>query len=159
MFEAYGERLAPPPLIMRLVGAGLRGRKNEKGFYRYGRAARGKSKDVDTSIYRALGIDTPSHKSSVSTEEIQMRCSLQFVNEALHAFGDRIVKSARDGDVGAVYGLGFPPFRGGPFRFVDELGASEVVRRMRSYEQTFGKRWTPAPALVEMANDNRRFYG
>jgi 3-hydroxyacyl-CoA dehydrogenase/enoyl-CoA hydratase/3-hydroxybutyryl-CoA epimerase len=159
MFEAYGDRLAPPPLIMRLVGAGLRGRKNEKGFYRYGRAAGGKNKEVDTSIYRALGIDTPSHKASVATEEIQMRCSLQFVNEALYAFGDRVVKSARDGDVGAVYGLGFPPFRGGPFRFVDTLGASEAVRRMRSYEQTLGKRWTPAPALVEMANDNRRFYG
>jgi 3-hydroxyacyl-CoA dehydrogenase/enoyl-CoA hydratase/3-hydroxybutyryl-CoA epimerase len=159
MFEAYGERLAPPPLIMRLVDAGLLGRKNEKGFYVYGRAARGKSKDVDAGVYRKLELQTPSPKSSASTEQIQMRCSLQLVNEALHAYGDKIVKSARDGDVGAVYGLGFPPFRGGPFRYVDDLGAAEVVRRMRTYEQSFGRRWTPAPALLEMASANRRFYG
>jgi 3-hydroxyacyl-CoA dehydrogenase/enoyl-CoA hydratase/3-hydroxybutyryl-CoA epimerase len=91
-------------------------------------------------------------------EEIQLRCALQFVNEAMHCLGERILRSARDGDVGAVFGLGFPPFRGGPFRFVDAMGAPEVLRRMRSYEQTFGKRWAPAPLLVEMAATNGTFF-
>jgi 3-hydroxyacyl-CoA dehydrogenase/enoyl-CoA hydratase/3-hydroxybutyryl-CoA epimerase len=88
-----------------------------------------------------------------------MRCVLQFVNEALYCFGERILRSARDGDVGAVFGLGFPPFRGGPFRLVDTMGPGVVLRRMKQYEQSFGKRFTPAPALVEMATANRLFFG
>lgn len=87
-----------------------------------------------------------------------MRCSLQFVNEALHCFGEGILRSARDGDIGAVFGLGFPPFRGGPFRYVDAVGAAEVLKRIRGYEERFGARWTPAPALVEMAASGKRFH-
>ena len=87
-----------------------------------------------------------------------MRCSLQLVNEALLAFGEGILRSPRDGDVGAIFGLGFPPFRGGPFRYVDTLGAAEVLRRVRGYEMRFGRRWTPAPVLVDMARTGSRFY-
>ena len=66
--------------------------------------------------------------------------------------------SARDGDIGAIFGLGFPPFRGGPFRFVDAVGADEIVRRLESYERRFGARFTPAAKLVEMAKTNARFH-
>jgi 3-hydroxyacyl-CoA dehydrogenase/enoyl-CoA hydratase/3-hydroxybutyryl-CoA epimerase len=159
MHEAYGDRLAPPPLIDRVLQEGRRGRKNEKGFYMYGRAARrGRERPVDASIYTALGLPVPGPRARIGAEEIQMRCTLQFVNEALHAFGEKVLRSARDGDVGAVYGLGFPPFRGGPFRLVDALGAGEVLRRMREYEERFGKRWTPAPVLIELEREKRRFY-
>jgi 3-hydroxyacyl-CoA dehydrogenase/enoyl-CoA hydratase/3-hydroxybutyryl-CoA epimerase len=88
-----------------------------------------------------------------------MRCVLQFVNEALYCLGERILRSARDGDVGAIFGLGFPPFRGGPFRFVDTMRPGAVLRRMRQYEEALGKRFTPAPALLEMAKADRLFYG
>jgi len=160
MLESFGARVDPAPIVRRLVADGRKGRKNEKGFYLYGEAAKraGNGKHVDRSIYAAIGIEKRGRKPALSTEDIQMRCSLQFVNEAIHCFGERILRSARDGDVGAVFGLGFPPFRGGPFRFVDALGPAEVLRRMRTYEQAFGKRWTPAPALVEMASGGRLFF-
>jgi 3-hydroxyacyl-CoA dehydrogenase / enoyl-CoA hydratase / 3-hydroxybutyryl-CoA epimerase len=87
-----------------------------------------------------------------------MRCSLQFVNEALLCYGEGLLRSPRDGDIGAIFGLGFPPFRGGPFRYVDTIGASEVLRRIQGYFDRFGKRWTPAPVLVDMAKKNERFY-
>ena len=80
------------------------------------------------------------------------------VNEALLCFGEGILRSARDGDLGAVFGLGFPPFRGGPFRYVETLGAAEILRRVRGYEMRFGRRFTPAPVLVEMARRGERFY-
>ena len=92
-------------------------------------------------------------------EEISVRCTIALVNEALRCLDEGILRSARDGDVGAIFGIGFPPFRGGPFRYVDVLGAPEILRRTRSLEQRFGARFQPAPLLVEMARKGKRFYG
>ncbi len=164
MLAAFGDRMAPPEAMARLAAADRKGRKNGRGFYLYGAAAkargRGKGKHVDESVYAAVGLQAPKRgaKPAVAVEEIQMRCSLQLVNEALHCFGEGILRSARDGDVGAIFGLGFPPFRGGPFRYVDTLGAAEALRRVEGYEQRFGKRWTPAPVLVEMAKAGKSFF-
>jgi 3-hydroxyacyl-CoA dehydrogenase/enoyl-CoA hydratase/3-hydroxybutyryl-CoA epimerase len=164
MVAAFGERMEPPPTMAKLVADNRKGRKNARGFYLYGAAGKkGKKggKLVDTSVYGVLGLGTPDPhaKPRIAVEEIQMRCSLQLVNEALHCFGEGILRSARDGDVGAIFGLGFPPFRGGPFRYVDSLGAGEVLKRIRGYEERFGKRWTPAPVLVEMAKSGKKFHG
>jgi 3-hydroxyacyl-CoA dehydrogenase/enoyl-CoA hydratase/3-hydroxybutyryl-CoA epimerase len=161
MLEAFGERVDPAPIVGKLVADGRKGRKNEKGLYLYGQAAKraGKGKHVDPSVYSALGLSARGQRSAPSRDDIQMRCSLQLVNEAVHCLGEGILRSPRDGDVGAVFGLGFPPFRGGPFRFVDELGPAEVLGRMRTYEQKLGRRWSPAPALVEMASARRSFFG
>jgi 3-hydroxyacyl-CoA dehydrogenase/enoyl-CoA hydratase/3-hydroxybutyryl-CoA epimerase len=162
MIEAFGDRLEPPPTISKLVSDDRKGRKNERGFYLYGAAAKakGKGKHVDESIYGVLGLSVPDPKAKppVSIEEIQMRCSLQLINEAVHCWGEGILRSPRDGDIGAIFGLGFPPFRGGPFRYVDTLGAAEVLKRIEGYHARFGKRWAPAPALVEMARTGKRFY-
>ena len=160
MLEAFGDRVEPPRAIGTVMTDDRKGRKNGKGFYLYGDLAKraGKGKHVDPSIYAALGLEKPNGPGKVPVDDIQMRCVLQFVNEALYCFGERILRSARDGDVGAIFGLGFPPFRGGPFRFVDTLRPSAVLRRMRQYEEALGKRFTPAPALVEMAKADRLFY-
>jgi len=163
MIEAFGERLAPPATMAKLVDAGRKGRKNEKGFYLYGAAAKkkGKGKHVDTSIYQELGLSVPDRKAKppIPLEEIQERCSLAFVNEAMYCWGENLLRSPRDGDIGAIFGLGFPPFRGGPFRFVDLSGPERVLKTIEAYQQRLGKRWTPAPALIEMAKSGKRFYG
>jgi len=157
MVEAFGERMRPPPTMEKLVADNRKGRKNERGFYLYGEAAKkkGKGKHVDASVYEVLGIEP---KNKMAPEEIQMRCSLQFVNEALRCYGDGILRTVRDGDIGAIFGLGFPPFRGGPFRYVDAVGASEVLKRIEGYHQKLGTRWEPAPVLVEMAKSGKRFH-
>jgi 3-hydroxyacyl-CoA dehydrogenase/enoyl-CoA hydratase/3-hydroxybutyryl-CoA epimerase len=160
MVAAFGERMTPPPTMAKLAAADRKGRKNGRGFYLYGAAARGKGKGkhVDPTVYADLGLPTPAGPSPVAAEEIQMRGSLQLVNEALRCLGEGILRSPRDGDVGAVFGLGFPPFRGGPFRYVDALGPAEALRRIEGYAQRFGERWAPAPILVEMAREGRRFH-
>jgi 3-hydroxyacyl-CoA dehydrogenase/enoyl-CoA hydratase/3-hydroxybutyryl-CoA epimerase len=161
MLEAFGDRVEPPRAISTVTTDDRKGRKNGKGFYLYGDAAKraGQGKHVDPTIYAALGIEKPRGGGNVAIEDIQMRCALQFVNEALYCFGEGILRSARDGDVGAIFGLGFPPFRGGPFRLVDTMRASAVLRKMRQYQETLGKRFTPAPVLVEMGQSDRLFYG
>jgi 3-hydroxyacyl-CoA dehydrogenase/enoyl-CoA hydratase/3-hydroxybutyryl-CoA epimerase len=162
MLEAFGDRLSPPPLMARLVADDRKGKKNERGFYLYGARAKakGKGKHVDETVYAALGLSVPDPKAKppVAVEEIQMRCALAFVNEALRCLGEGVLRSARDGDIGAIFGLGFPPFRGGPFRYVDTLGADEALRRIESFAGRFGARFEPAPILVEMARTGKRFH-
>jgi len=80
------------------------------------------------------------------------------VNEAVTCLEEGIISSPRDGDMGAILGLGFPPFRGGPFRYVDGVGAAEIVRIMESLTQKFGKRFMPARMLRDMAEKGKKFY-
>ena len=83
---------------------------------------------------------------------------LQLVNEAIRCLGERILRSARDGDIGAVFGLGFPPFRGGPFRYADAIGPKGLLDRLERWHDKFGDRFEPAPLLVENARAGQRFY-
>jgi 3-hydroxyacyl-CoA dehydrogenase/enoyl-CoA hydratase/3-hydroxybutyryl-CoA epimerase len=154
LHDAFGERMAPPPGIERLVEDQRFGKKNARGFYDYAAKKHGK-REVDRSVYTVLGVEP---KTDLPAGEIAQRCVLQMVNEAVYCLGEGILRSARDGDVGAVFGLGFPPFRGGPFRYIDAVGASEIVRRLSTYEKTHGVRFRPAPLLAEMARENRVFF-
>jgi 3-hydroxyacyl-CoA dehydrogenase / enoyl-CoA hydratase / 3-hydroxybutyryl-CoA epimerase len=152
----FGDRMKPPPGFEKLVEDKRFGKKNKRGFYLYeGKKKKGK-KQVDESVYAVLGL-TPN--KSLPAEEIAQRCALAFVNEAALCFGEGILRSARDGDIGAIFGLGFPPFRGGPFRYVDAVGPKEIVRRMQRLRDRLGNRFAPAPVLVEMAESGATFYG
>jgi len=155
---AFGERMTPPGAVCKLLADDRKGRKNGRGFYRHDARAIGRDGrlTVDASLYELLGVQPTTR---LPVEEIQMRCALALVNEAVRCFGEGVLRSARDGDVGAVLGLGFPAFRGGPFRYVDTLGAAEALRRVQGYADRFGERWRPAPLLVQMAKRGERFYG
>ena len=155
LHEAFGERMAPPPGIDGLLKDQRFGKKNQRGFYVYGEHKKG-DKLVDRSVYALLGVE-PLRELPLA--EIAQRCALQLINEAMHCFGEGILRGARDGDIGAIFGLGFPPFLGGPFHHVDAIGAAELVRRLESYRVTLGQRFTPAPILVEMAKSGTSFYG
>lgn len=63
-----------------------------------------------------------------------------------------------DGDVGAVFGLGFPPFLGGPFNYVDSLGAARIVTEMERLRAAYGQRFEPAQILRQMAENGSKFY-
>ena len=154
LHDAFGERMAPPPAVERLVEDQRFGKKNSRGFYDYGSKKKGK-RDVDRSVYAVLGVEP---NKEMSSGDIAERCALQMVNEAAHCLGEGILRSPRDGDIGAVFGLGFPPFRGGPFRYVDAVGVKEIVRRLETLEKAHGVRFRPAPILVEHANAGRPFY-
>ena len=70
----------------------------------------------------------------------------------------RALTSARDGDIGAVFGIGFPPFRGGPFRHADAVGIAEVVKQLETLDAAHAGRFTPTKLLREMAVTGRTFY-
>ena len=154
MLEAFGQRMAPSRSLVSVVGAGRTGRKGKKGFYKYDE--KGKKGGVDPSVYELL--PTGSRRAEVPADEIQRRCVLAMVNEAVRCLHEGILRSPRDGDVGAVFGIGFPPFRGGPFRYADSLGADRVVRALEGLNTDRAPRFAPAQLLIEMAREGRRFY-
>lgn len=150
--DAFGERMAQPAALKEIVAAGRLGRKNGKGFYTYG----GKEKRVDESVYDLLpGGRT---RKPFLPEEIHDRVVLPTVNEAIRCLGEGILRSARDGDVGAVFGLGFPPFRGGPFRYADAIGTRALLEKMEKLAARHGPRFAPAPLLVEKGRADARFH-
>ena len=155
LHAAFGVRMAPPPGIEALLKDERFGKKNQRGFYSY-TGNKKTQRVVDESVYSLLGVEP---KRALPKHEIAQRCALQMINEAAYCFGEGILRSARDGDVGAIFGLGFPPFRGGPFHYVDAVGAAVVVRRLESYVSLLGPRFTPAPVLTEMAKSGGTFYG
>ncbi len=151
--EAFGARIRPSETLVRVIAAGRLGRKGKKGFYEYD--AKGKRGGVDKSVYAYFpdGEDT-----DYPPDELQERTVLAMVNEAIRCLEDGVLRSPRDGDVGAVMGFGFPPFLGGPFRWADAQGIAEVHRRLELLQDRFGPRFTPAQLLVDMARQNRRFH-
>jgi 3-hydroxyacyl-CoA dehydrogenase/enoyl-CoA hydratase/3-hydroxybutyryl-CoA epimerase len=152
LHQAFGERMAPPKALEQVIADGRLGRKSSKGFYTYGK----KKKEVDETVYDLL----PGGKArkKVSREEITGRVTLQMVNEAIRCLGERILRSARDGDVGAIFGLGFPPFLGGPFRYADAIGPKALLDRIERWHDRFGDRFEPAPLLVELARAEKKFH-
>jgi 3-hydroxyacyl-CoA dehydrogenase/enoyl-CoA hydratase/3-hydroxybutyryl-CoA epimerase len=154
LHDAFGERMAPPSGVERLVEDQRFGKKNSRGFFDYSSKKKGK-REVDQSVYAVLGVEP---NKELPAGDIAERCALQMVNEAAYCLGEGILRSPRDGDIGAVFGLGFPPFRGGPFRYIDSVGVKELVRRLEALEKAHGVRFHPAPLLIEHANAGRPFY-
>ena len=154
MQEAYGDRLtAPPgPGIAALVKAGRFGRKSGRGFYSY---KGGKKRGVDESVYGLLGIHP---NGGPRPAEIMQRLVLGIVNEAARALAESVVRSPRDGDIGAIFGFGFPPFRGGPLRYADDLSAERVVADLERLAERYGPRFAPSDVLQEQARRGTKFY-
>jgi 3-hydroxyacyl-CoA dehydrogenase/enoyl-CoA hydratase/3-hydroxybutyryl-CoA epimerase len=152
--DAFGERMRPSTSLQHVLSAGRYGRKNKKGFYKYD--DKGKKDGVDETVYDLIP-NAPSRRD-FSADEIRERTVMAMLNEAARALEDGIIRSPRDGDIGAVFGIGFPPFRGGPFRYMDTLGIADVVKRLEALNVRFPGRYEPAPVLVQMARAGEKFY-
>ncbi|NQD38666.1 fatty acid oxidation complex subunit alpha FadJ [Permianibacter sp. IMCC34836] len=152
--EAFGDRMNPPAAFKKLIEDNRLGKKNQRGFYKYDGSSKGK-KAVDDSVYALLGV-TPS--TQLDGREIAERCLLMMINEAVRCLDEGIIRSARDGDIGAIFGIGFPPYLGGPFRYVDSFGASAIVDRLKHYQGQHGERFAPCERLLQMAAAGASFY-
>ncbi|MCL1125663.1 fatty acid oxidation complex subunit alpha FadJ [Shewanella surugensis] len=151
-----GSRFKAPAAFDALMADDRKGRKNQKGFYVYSKGkAKKKKKEVDESVYQVLGL-VPGTNASI--DEVSQRCVVQMLNEAVRCLEENIIASPRDGDIGAIFGIGFPPFLGGPFRYIDTLGAGKLVSILNDYRTQFGDRFEPCQMLVDMAENKSRFF-
>ncbi len=152
MHQAFGDRLRPSRVIGVMRADERLGRKNSRGFYFY---KDGRKAGADGSIYRLLGV---RGAAEVDHERVTDRLVFAMLNEAAMAMSEGVVRLPRDADIGAIFGIGFPPFRGGPLRTLDALGAAEVVAKLERLAQLHGPRFTPAPVLQEMARTGGKWY-
>ena len=158
MVTAFGDRMGDPASFEKVVADGRLGRKAKKGFYRYdanGKKLKG-DEAVDETVYDAL--PGGRERKKIDPHAVAERIALQMVNEAVLCLQEGILHSPRDGDIGAIFGLGFPPFRGGPFRYIDTQGPSVVLAKLESLAAKHGKRFNPAALLAEKARKGERFH-
>ena len=164
-----GDRMlgGDPDLIGGMVDNGWLGRKTGKGFYMYpAKAKKGAKKELNPDMLTMLkgrlsenGVEYG--KSPLSMEDIQWRLMGKFVNEAAYCLQDEIVRGPQDGDIGAVFGVGFPPYLGGPFRMLDGPvfgGTKAFVDRMQGYRDQYGPQFEPAQILKDYAAANKKFH-
>ncbi len=155
LHRAFGRRMAPAQPLVALGESDRKGRKGERGFYRY---SDGEEKGVDPDIYEALGLGPPSERVEVAEDEIRARLVLVMINEAARVLDEGIARSAPEVDLAMIMGTGFPPFRGGLLRFADEVHPRIVLERLRGYEKTHGTRFTPASLLETLVEEEQSFY-
>jgi 3-hydroxyacyl-CoA dehydrogenase/enoyl-CoA hydratase/3-hydroxybutyryl-CoA epimerase len=152
LHAAFGERLAPTDILPRMLDDGRLGRKSGRGFYRY---EDGERRDVDQAAFELVNAATDVN---IPREDVEARLVFSLLNEAVLAFDEGVVRHARDGDIGAVFGIGFPAFRGGPLRYLDEYGLTNAVATLEDLARKYGARFQPAPRLVAMASRNELFH-
>ncbi|MGL5759087.1 fatty acid oxidation complex subunit alpha FadJ [Plesiomonas sp.] len=156
-----GERFAAPEAFAALLGDDRKGRKNGRGFYLYNskkklyRLKGQEKKEPDNNVYKVLGVQP---NSSLDPQALADRCVLMMLNEAARCLDEGIIRTPRDGDIGAIFGIGFPPFLGGPFRYMDRIGAAQLVQQLQEHAKRFGQRFEPCNVLLQRAETNAKFY-
>ena len=149
LFEAYGDRMTPSPILSQMTEKNWLGKKTDIGFYVH----KGRKKKVNEAL-KAL-----QTQNSVLEENIILdRAILIMVNEAVRCLDEKVVANARYLDMAMVLGTGFPAFRGGLLRYADAEGLNNIVERLQVLEQRYGERFEPANLLVEMAEKELMFY-
>jgi 3-hydroxyacyl-CoA dehydrogenase/enoyl-CoA hydratase/3-hydroxybutyryl-CoA epimerase/3-hydroxyacyl-CoA dehydrogenase/enoyl-CoA hydratase/3-hydroxybutyryl-CoA epimerase/enoyl-CoA isomerase len=159
MVAAFPDRVVPAKLLEKMVERGRIGQKAGKGFFDYGPAKAGKpprgteSKDVAALIAECR--TGPQRK--FGGEELTDRLFLPMLVEATRVLEDKLVRNVRDVDLGLIFGIGFPPFRGGLLFWADQVGAKKLVENLKQYA-TLGRRFEPTAMLTRLAETNARFY-
>jgi 3-hydroxyacyl-CoA dehydrogenase len=140
-------------VVKKMFEAGRLGKKNKQGFFKYDE--KGKKQGIDESVYQFFG--NPARKI-YSEEQIQNRLGFAMIHECVLCLEENIIENPLDGDVGAIFGIGFPPFKGGPFRYLDFLGAAKALAIQESLVKELGERFTPAQLLRDKAARGELFY-
>jgi 3-hydroxyacyl-CoA dehydrogenase len=164
LHEAYGERMAPCTSIRGLLDEGHLGKKTGSGFYVHS----GQGRKARRSISPVLATHAPPSSAEggdLSDEQVTEQMMLAMLNEAARALEEQVCSSAAELDLATIFGMGFPPFRGGLLRWADSVGVREIVARI---ERTAGRvgarpggaaRFEVAPLLAELARTGGSLHG
>ncbi|MBM1219979.1 enoyl-CoA hydratase/isomerase family protein [Ponticoccus sp. SC2-23] len=152
MGDAYPDE-AVDEVLFWLADEGRLGRKSAAGFYAYD------DKGKRTGLWEGLGARYPLAEEQPDLTSVQHRLLFVQSLEAVRALEDGVLEDIREGDVGAILGWGFAPWSGGPFSWLDMLGAAYAAERCDALAEQFGDRFACPPLLREMADKGQSFYG
>ncbi len=154
MVEAFPDRFIASPVLPSLLKGGRLGKKSGAGFYSYNNRKQRPEPDPELPKLLEIYMREPQE---FSPDDLTSRLFLPMLLEATRALEDRIVRDVRDVDFGLIFGLGFPPFKGGLLHWADTLGAATILEMLKPLEE-LGERMKPTELLLDMAKQNRRFY-
>ncbi|MHA3080868.1 fatty acid oxidation complex subunit alpha FadB [Acinetobacter sp. ANC 5502] len=161
MAEGFPDRMKPDfkGSIETLYEAKRLGQKNDVGFYKYELDKKGKkAKTVDATTYELIAAVVTGEKREFDPQEIIDRMMLALCNETVRCLEDKIVATPHEADMAMIMGIGFPAFRGGPCRYIDQTGVAEYVALCNTYAH-LGKAYEAPQLLRDMAENNKKFYG
>jgi len=148
----FGERMKVPGCLGKMTNAGLLGRKSGGGFYLHE-----KSKDAKPNPGVASYVQSQKARE-ITREELQERMVFLMVNEAARCLEEQIVTDPADVDFAMIMGTGFAPFRGGPLRYTDTVGAARLVGAMNHLVASGTAHFEPCKILAGMAANGGKFY-
>jgi 3-hydroxyacyl-CoA dehydrogenase/enoyl-CoA hydratase/3-hydroxybutyryl-CoA epimerase/enoyl-CoA isomerase len=160
MAEGFPDRMQPDftSTTQVLVEQKRYGQKTGKGYYSYEPDKKGKPKKSPDPATYELVKGVVAERREFAPEEIVARCMVPMVNEIARCLEDKIVATPQEADMSLIYGIGFPPFRGGACRYVDQMGAANFVALADKYA-SLGKLYDAPRLLRDMAAGNRKFFG
>jgi 3-hydroxyacyl-CoA dehydrogenase/enoyl-CoA hydratase/3-hydroxybutyryl-CoA epimerase/enoyl-CoA isomerase len=160
MAEGFPDRMKPDfrNTTQVLVEAKRYGQKTGSGYYSYAPDKKGKPKKTpDPQTYELIK-GVVADRKEFTPEEIVARCMVPMVNEVARCLEEKIVASPFEADMSLIYGIGFPPFRGGACRYVDQMGAANFVALADKYA-SLGKLYDAPKLLRDMAAGGKKFFG
>jgi 3-hydroxyacyl-CoA dehydrogenase/enoyl-CoA hydratase/3-hydroxybutyryl-CoA epimerase/enoyl-CoA isomerase len=120
-------------------------------FTKRGVLAKGKpKKEVNPEVYAILGVDATKFNTAVTDSEIVDRLLIPFVFESARCLNEKIVETKEELDLAMLTGLGFPPFRGGPMRFAESIGAAQLIEKGNANFKTLGSLYEVTPGIKEV---------
>jgi 3-hydroxyacyl-CoA dehydrogenase/enoyl-CoA hydratase/3-hydroxybutyryl-CoA epimerase/3-hydroxyacyl-CoA dehydrogenase/enoyl-CoA hydratase/3-hydroxybutyryl-CoA epimerase/enoyl-CoA isomerase len=155
MWEAHPSRVMLSPILPAMVKAGRLGQKSGKGFFSYLNKKKKAQPDPEAE---EIALSYVKNGTKFTAEQLTHRLFLPMLLEATRVVQEKIVRDVRDVDLGLIFGLGFPPFKGGLLFWADTLGAAKIVEMLKPLEG-LGERFQPPPLLLEMAKTGKKFYG
>jgi 3-hydroxyacyl-CoA dehydrogenase/enoyl-CoA hydratase/3-hydroxybutyryl-CoA epimerase/3-hydroxyacyl-CoA dehydrogenase/enoyl-CoA hydratase/3-hydroxybutyryl-CoA epimerase/enoyl-CoA isomerase len=154
MYQAFPERIVAAPLVPALVKQGRLGQKSGRGFFSY-QNKKGKAEEDPAVAPIIAGYRRSERK--FTRDELTQRLFLPMLLEATRMLEDKIVRDVRDVDLGLIFGLGFPPFKGGLLYWADTIGPAKLLEMIKPLEP-LGPRFKPTPLIIDMAQTGRKFY-
>jgi len=151
MGDAYNDRA--DEVLFKLFDEGRLGRKSLSGFYNYD------EKGKRAGLWEGLAANWPHADDQPDFTDVKHRLAMVQTLEAVRALEEGVLEDIREGDVGAILGWGFMPWSGGPFSWLDILGAAKAVEICDYLAETSGDRFKAPALLVEMAEKGESFYG
>ena len=153
LHEGLGDRAKSSSFSKQMEEKGFLGRKTNKGFYLYDE--KGKETGANPEVLSML----PSNKKKMDETEIQMRVFLPMINEASIILEEKLVNGPDDVDLGLIFGIGFPPFRGGLLRYADSEGLENILEAINKFSESVDfDRYQASNFLKDLVANKKKFY-